>query len=49
MKRKCEHCQGKGGWHKNVGRVFVTIFVSCQHCLGKGTWWTNKKPKPPKK
>lgn len=47
MKRKCELCQGKGGWLKSAGRF--TVFLTCHQCNGKGRWWANNRPKPKRK
>jgi DnaJ-class molecular chaperone len=47
MKRKCDHCRGRGGWLKPVG-AFRTLYVSCVHCKGKGSWWPAKRPKQKK-
>ena len=47
MKKKCQQCHGKGGWHKQAGRFL--IFICCVHCKGKGVWWPNQRPKTPPK
>lgn len=43
MKKKCDHCHGKGGWSRSTLRF--NTYVTCPQCKGKGKWWPNQKPK----
>lgn len=45
MKRKCDKCQGKGGWVCSRGRF--TYYQTCVQCRGAGKWYTNERPKHP--